>query len=350
MKRRAFLQLSVSAAAIAAPASSQAAPDIDCALGTVGNGSNHQDAGISSDVYIPGYWPDSAYFKGKPALDHKKLARAVPKNYRGSIRLLTRLGLNGEIAQALFPVHGHDVQISPDGKIGFYGSLEHQSYVCFDPKTLDLIGLGSPFKKNWIGGGHGIFVEGGSLLAVSERAPRVGYRGKPEHHFGRITLRDPQTLKIIESYSNYGVSPHDIRLLADGKHLAIANYGSTYPRRKNKYGIPRHIVEPSISLIDITDGRLVNKYVSESQDMELRHLCAKDQDTIFAIQTELGLADQDQIYHKADKSAYEAEFTGGKSFSYMAAPTLRANATTAKLDSLGSNEMRSLMRHGLSIR
>lgn len=291
MRRRTLFKLGAAATTALTPSAVFGAPAETC---VTAQELPSPDVSASGDIFIPGYWPGAARYEGGPALDHPHLARAVPKSYKGPVRLLTRLGLNGDVTQALFPVHGHNVEISPDGQVGFFGSMEYRSYVCFDPKTLDLIARGKPYAKGWIGGGHGAFVQNGALLALSERAPRVGYRGSPEKHFGRITLREPDTLKIVESFSTHGISPHDVRLLADGKHLAIANYGSTYPRRKKQYGVPRHVVEPSVTIIDINDGRLLAKYVSGSNRMELRHLCAHDFDTIFAIQTELGLGDQDE--------------------------------------------------------
>ena len=281
-------------------------------------------ADVDGDVYIPGYMPKDAFFEGVRAFEHRRLMRAVPKDYDGSVRLLTRLGMDGEVAQALFPVYGHDVGINPDGRTGFFGNLEERSYVTFDPKSLDLIALGSPVAEGWIGGGHGVFIDGGAVLALSERAPKVGYLGRPDRHFGRITLREPETLKVLESYSTHGVSPHDIRLLADGEHMAIANYGSVVPRGKDDYGIPLKIVEPSVTVINLRSGKLEAKYASRSRDMEIRHLCAHDLDTIYAIQTELDTGGKDQRYLAKNDSAYEAELTGGDFYSYLPAPTVRA--------------------------
>lgn len=340
------MKLGMAASAVMAPSTALGAAVETCSTSP---GNVAQDVATSGDIFIPGYWPGAARYEGVAALDHPHLARAVSKRYKGPVRLLTRLGLGGDVTQALFPVHGHNVEISPDGQVGFFGSMEYQSYVCFEPKSLDLITLGKPYAKDWIGGGHGTFIQNGALLALSERAPRVGYRGSPEKHFGRITLREPETLKIIESYSTHGISPHDVRLLADGKHLAIANYGSTYPKRRKQYGVPRHVVEPSVTIIDIEDGRLAAKYVSGSRRMELRHLCAHDFDTIFAIQTELGLGDQDEIYHRNDGTAYETDLTALETESYLSAPTLRVDRRSAELQPLGSAQMQELMRQGLSI-
>ena len=119
------------------------------------------------------------------------MRRAIPKGYTQNITMLTKFGLDGTVRQALFPVRGHDVAISPDRRLGFFGSMEQQTYVAFDPNTLNRVALGAPFKPDWIGGGHGEFLANG-LLAVTERAPKTPYRGKPADHYGHVTLREPR--------------------------------------------------------------------------------------------------------------------------------------------------------------
>lgn len=300
--------------------------------------------------YLPGYWPDSAYVGGIPAVRNKHFARAVPKNYSGNYQMLTRLGMDGSLTQALFPVRGHDVDISPDGKLGFFGSMERDNYICFDPETLDLISIGKPFAKGWIGGGHGTYLQGGKLLAVSERAPKVSYSGKPEKHYGRITLRDPETLKVVESYSTHGISPHDICLLEDGRHLAIANYGSVVPKKGKEYGTPRQVVEPSVTVIDLEDGKLVAKRTAEPGNIELRHLTARDIDRIFAIQVKLGKPGEEQSLLKNRQYAYEADFSAQEGESFLPAPVIALLQDKSRFSELGGEELHNFMRHGLSIR
>ena len=351
MDRRRFLQSGAAAVAAAAAGCSSTGDPLTALFSELPGTTvtAYANAAPGGDVYIPGYMPKDAYFEGVRAFEHRRLMRAVPKDYDGSVRLLTRLGMDGDVAQALFPVYGHDVGISPDGRTGFFGNLEERSYVTFDPKSLDLIALGSPVAEGWIGGGHGVFIDGGAVLALSERAPKVGYLGRPDRHFGRITLREPDTLKVLESYSTHGVSPHDIRLLADGEHMAIANYGSVVPQGRDDYGIPLKIVEPSVTVINLRSGKLEAKYASRSRDMEIRHLCAHDLDTIYAIQTELDTGGKDQRYFKKNGSAYEAELTGGDFYSYLSAPTVRALRGSGRLEPIGTRKLRELMRHGLSI-
>ncbi|QGX99485.1 DUF1513 domain-containing protein [Roseovarius faecimaris] len=299
------------------------------------------------DLYIPGYAPWLAKYQGVPVLEHPRMRRAIPKGYDQNITMLTRFGFDGSVRQALFPVRGHDIAISPDKRLGFFGSMERDTYVAFDPKTLDRIALGKPVRPYWIGGGHGAFL-GNDLVAVTERAPKRPYSGKPQDHFGHVTLRDPRSLKIVGDFSTHGIAPHEIRILSDGSHAAIANYGSTVAPGETDYGLPRHIVEPSITVVEMESGKLVDKYLGNARE-QLRHLCARDRETIFAIQAELIGEGEDRHFFKGQAAAHDADPTNSEGTSYAVAPTVRVNTASGRLVEVGTAAARTLMRHGLSI-
>ena len=346
MKRRDFLKIGVAASAGGTSTLAEAAfAGIDCS-DVSGNGTNMP---WTKALYVPGYLLQDAYSQTEAVIYHPKISRGVPVDYDGPIRMLTRFDTDGTVSQAVYPVFGHDVVISPNEKFGFFGSLEFDSYVCFDPDSLDVISLGKPNKDGWVGGGHGVFLEKSSNLIISERAPKVGYQGAPEKHFGCLTIRDPETMRPIEKYSTYGVSPHDVQLLPDGQHLAVANYGSTFPKAKTDYGMPRHIVEPSISIIEIGSGKLVEKFLSGSSTREIRHLCVPDLEHIFAIQTEMRSPNEHQFYQEGEDLVYEQDYTARSDFAYFPAPTAKYNKNAGKFEDLGSSSLQRFMRHGLSI-
>jgi hypothetical protein len=94
---------------------------------------------------------------------------------------------------------------------------------------------------------------------------------------------------VLGSVSSYGIDPHDIRLLPDGFHLAIVNYGSVPRAGGSDLGVPRHVVEAAVTVVELRDGRLVHKIVT-GREMELRHLAAGGRARLFAIQALLSLA------------------------------------------------------------
>ena len=300
------------------------------------------------DVYIPGYAHWRAYHQGIKILEHPRMRRAIPKGYDGKVTMLTKFSFDGSVKQALFPLRGHDIAISPDKRIGFFGSMEQQTYVAFDPKTLNRVALGRPFKPDWIGGGHAAFLSD-DVVAITERAPRIPYTGTPADHYGRVTLREPRSLKIIGDFSTHGIAPHEVRLLDDGVHAAIANYGTTVASAgSSDYGIPRHIVEASVTIVDINSGQLIEKYFGNKRE-ELRHLCVKDRETIFAIQTELIKQGDDEQFLADLDAAHDLDPSNAQGTAFAVAPTVRTAPRSRRLKPVGNRTEQNLMRHGLSI-
>ncbi|MBL8589861.1 MAG: DUF1513 domain-containing protein [Methylobacteriaceae bacterium] len=299
-------------------------------------------------VYVPGYMPEKAFANGRPVTRHRRLARGVA-DPRQPCRMLSRIGLDGSVRQAVLPAFAHDVEVAPDRSVGVLCGFEARDHVAFDPQTLDLVAVAPSFGEGWRGGGHAVFLDGGRMLALSERAPRfaLGREGL-EAHYGRITLRDPRTLKIRESYSSHGVDPHDIRLIEDGRYLVVANYGSLPRAGESQLPVPREVTEACVTIIDMASGKLVDKQVTGRADTELRHLAAGSRQRIFAIQARLGDPQAGAAAMSEESVAYEADLTGEEGLAYLAAPTLKLSQGAAARE-MGGRRARAGQRHGLSI-
>ncbi len=299
-------------------------------------------------VYVPGYFPESAYANGKPLAQNRRFNRAI----RGQPvhKMLTRVGFDGSIRQTLLPVAAHDVEVAPDRSIGVLCSMDGEQHTAFDPDTLDLAAIGPAVGEGWRGGGHAVYLDGGRTVMLSERAPYQSYQGDASRHYGRLTIRDPKTLKIAETYSTHGIDPHDIRLTADGKYIVAANYGSTVSAKTGKYTIPRGVVQASITVVEVSSGKLVDKRITGRSDTELRHLAAGRLDRIFAIQARYGSDHDDARQHAGVNVAYESDITTDPGYNYMTAATLKYDAARNRLTKMGDAEANRQMRHGLSIR
>ena len=163
-------------------------------------------------------------------------------------------------------------------------------------------------------------------------------------------MRDPKTLKIAETYSTHGIDPHDIRLTDDGKYIVAANYGSTISAKTGKFTIPRSVVQASITVVEVSSGKLVDKRVTGKGKIELRHLAAGNLDRIFAIQARYGNDHDDARQRAGDSIAYESDITTDPGYNYMSAATLKYDAASKRLTKMGDAESTRYMRHGLSIR
>lgn len=300
-------------------------------------------------VYVPGYKPEYAFANGKAVERNRGFTGSIRKT-DDIKRMITRVGMDGSIRQRLLPVNAHDIEVAPNRSIGVLCGFEGAEHCSFDPDTLEMAGIAPSFREGWRGGGHAVYLAGGKTVIMSERSPKQQARGGLEHLYGRLTIRDPETLRIRESYSTYGVDPHDIRLIENGKYIVAANYGSIISPKTGEHTVPRTVVEASITVIEVSSGKLVDKKKTSRGRTELRHLAAGSLDRIFAIQSTYGSEQEDARQRGGDGIAYEADQTSDPGQYYLGAATLKYDARTKRLSKMGDRQANRLMQHGLSIR
>lgn len=315
-----------------------------------GCGAGGREAALStrSAVFIPGYFAGQATLVNPPTDSRRR------QHERGPKTLLTRIDSAGAVRQAVFPVIGHDVAISPDGRVGFLGRMNAGGgagaahHVAFDPDTLEMIAVGRPPGEGWRGGGHGLFLPDGKRLLCSERVPMGPYSGRPDRHYGRISIRDPETLKLLDSFDCHGIDPHELRLSADGRHVAIANYGSVAARGADAKSAPRRVVEPSVSVVALDSGALVARYLAPDPETELRHLSLGRDGQVFGIRCRLGAEGADAPWQRRI-GATEADRTADPGASYLAAAPVMATPGRTRAATLAPDEDPAHLRHGLSV-
>ncbi len=300
-------------------------------------------------VFVPGYMPEVACANGKPIDRNRRFNRAIRRG-DDIKRMVTRVGMDGSIRQALLPVNAHDIEVAPDRSIGVLCGFEGAEHCSFDPDTLEMAGIAPSFREGWRGGGHAVYLDGGKTVIISERSPVQQAKGGLEHLYGRLTIRDPESLKIRESYSTHGVDPHDIRLIDNGKYIVAANYGSIISPKTGEHTVPRTVVEASITVIEVSSGKLLDKKKTGAGRIELRHLAAGSLDRIFAIQSAYGSDREDASQRSGDSAAYESDLTSEPGLNYISAATLKYDARTRTLTKMGDRTANRHMQHGLSIR
>lgn len=112
--------------------------------------------------------------------------------------------------------------------------------------------------------GHGCFSADNSTLFTTEN--------EYDEARGVIGIRDAASLEIIGEYDTYGVGPHDIHLMPDGKTLVVANGGiETHPdygRRK----LNIETMQPSLVYIDVASGKKLDEFRLSDHKLSIRHL------------------------------------------------------------------------------
>jgi hypothetical protein len=128
--------------------------------------------------------------------------------------------------------------------------------------------------------GHGVFVEGGAVLATSEqdRDTSVGVIGLWDVAAGYRRMGE-----IV----SHGIGPHDLRLMPDGRTLVVANGGiATDPTDRTKLNLDT--MRPNLAYVGL-DGTLL-EMVEPDPDLwqnSIRHLAVRADGLVgFAMQWE----------------------------------------------------------------
>lgn len=127
--------------------------------------------------------------------------------------------------------------------------------------------------------GHGAFTLDGAHLLTTENDYEAGR--------GVIAVRASDDWRIVDEFPAHGVGPHELRLMPDGRALAVAIGGiRTHPARpREKLGLDA--MRPALNYIEVASGRLLGSYRPPDARQGIRHLdVAADGTVLLAIQHE----------------------------------------------------------------
>jgi uncharacterized protein len=136
--------------------------------------------------------------------------------------------------------------------------------------------------------GHGLYVQGGALLLTTEN--------DEVRHEGVIGIYDARAnYRRIGEFPTFGIGPHDIALLPDGKTLVVAN-GGIDKRHDDTGGRELEDIRSDLAYLDWQSQRLVERVVLEPQytRLSIRHLALTEAgDVAAALQDSADVPDLD---------------------------------------------------------
>lgn len=200
---------------------------------------------------------------------------------------LSAANINGDNYARLFDTKGAtlgDIKLPGRGHGGAFNSrLQHGVVFARRPDDFAVVfnvqnrrvlhNLTTPKHHHFYG--HGIFSTDGRLLFTTENDFK-NTRGI----IGVWDVKD--NYRRVGTFNSFGLGPHDIALMPDGRTLVIANGGiETHPDSgRRKLNIPD--MEPSLVLIDAKDGRLLSQHSlpRELHKLSIRHLAVNQAGTI----------------------------------------------------------------------
>lgn len=176
-------------------------------------------------------------------------------------------GNGKELTSAPLPERGHDVAADPLGRwVVAFARRPGNFAVAIDRKTdLQPVAFTTPENRHFFG--HGVFSPDGRLLYATEN--------DFENAAGMIGLYDATAgFSRIGEFPSYGIDPHELLLMPDGRSMCIANGGiETHPDfGRTKLNLAT--MEPSITFVDITTGDLLEKHTlpAELSRLSTRHM------------------------------------------------------------------------------
>jgi len=168
---------------------------------------------------------------------------------------------------------GHSACVSGDGKyVAFFARRPRRWLVIVDVLTGKLI-----TETESISGrhffGHGVFSRDGQYLYASEN--------DYQNNRGVIGVYEVNNgFKRISEIPSFGIGPHELALLSDGKTLVVANGGiETHPdygRRK----LNLETMSPSLTYINLLSGKELSRLNPPHHHLSLRHLSVNQDDTV----------------------------------------------------------------------
>ncbi len=120
--------------------------------------------------------------------------------------------------------------------------------------------------------GHGCFSHNGKYLYTAEADSKTGE--------GKIVVRDTQGYKQIAEMDSYGIGPHEIKLLPDGKTLVVANGGIHTRPETGRKKLNLHSMQSSLSYIDITSGKNLGEFYVTEPKASIRHIDVASDGTV----------------------------------------------------------------------
>lgn len=191
---------------------------------------------------------------------------------------LTRMDMSsGQMQSVAVPVRGHAVLPLADGRALLFGRRPafECAAVIFPPSPLEgrreRLGAGPevrgiPATAGRHFDGHGCLSSSGDVLFTTENA----YDEKR----GVLGIRDSKTFQHIGEYDTFGLDPHDVQLMPDGKTLVVANGGIEQHPDFGRRKLNLDTMQPSLVYIDAASGKKIDEYRLPDRHLSIRHLIA----------------------------------------------------------------------------
>ena len=175
---------------------------------------------------------------------------------------------DGSIARQIpLSARGHDIAIHrPSGRVVVFARRPGTFAVSFELEKQTAPHIFTPGEgRHYFG--HGSFSDDGRLLYASENDIATGQGVIGVYDVGR-------RFKKIGEHSTFGIGPHEIMLLADGKTIVAGNGGLDTTPDAGRENLNADTMHPSLAFVDAESGKLLAKHdmTGELKSLSIRHV------------------------------------------------------------------------------
>jgi len=141
--------------------------------------------------------------------------------------------------------------------------------------------------------GHACFSADGNFLYATESNFETGN--------GVIVVRETAHYQVVSSFPSYGIGPHELALMPNGKTLVVANGGLLTHPNSGRQILNLTSMVSNLSYIDTTTGKLIERAVLSNQPNDfskasIRHLDVSSDGTVaIALQVQREAMSHDTI-------------------------------------------------------
>jgi len=195
------------------------------------------------------------------------------------------------------PERGHDITFDPITRRSVIFARQPGTFAV----VFDTAGKAEPITIDSVEGrhfyGHGAFSPDGSLLYATEN--------DFDNAAGMVGIYDARDkFRRIGEFPTYGVGPHELILLGDGRTLAVANGGIETHPDFGRAKLNLATMKPSFVFIDRLSGDLLEKHElpSKLHQLSIRHMDIDQNGTVwFGCQHEGPASEQPLLVGKVQR-------------------------------------------------
>ena len=157
---------------------------------------------------------------------------------------------------------GHHIEIINDNEAWLFARRPSSYMLRVDWRTGRVL-TRYIYDSTRTGFGHGIMSSDGLLLTTDQRL---------DDDAGLLTIRDGRTGEIKQEFLSGGIGPHELLMMPDGIHVAIANGGVLTRPDSGRAKLNLAQMQPSLTILNRYTGGITHQAQLDDARLSIRHL------------------------------------------------------------------------------